>query len=80
VPLVVLAVACGRSSDARTGDPEDGPDGDCFYNIDRLADFQRFLGQPTQTPYAGMIREAVLPSIGCVKCNVPVSHGTGRGT
>jgi len=27
VPLVVLAVACGRSSDARTGDPENGSDG-----------------------------------------------------
>ncbi len=47
-------------------DPEVGMD---FLN--ELVDFQRFLGQPPQTPKSGMTGEALFVSIGCADCHVP---------
>ncbi len=51
-------------------DPEDGPDGEGFDFIDRVTDFQRFLGPPPQTPRSGMSGEAIFNAIGCAKCHV----------
>lgn len=55
----------------QVADPEDGPDGEGFHFIDRVTDFQRFLGVPPQTPKSGMSGEAIFASIGCTKCHVP---------
>ncbi|HMN97702.1 MAG TPA: di-heme oxidoredictase family protein [Phycisphaerales bacterium] len=52
-------------------DPEDGPDAEGFHFIDRVTDFQRFLGPPPQTPRSGMTGEALFVSIGCAACHVP---------
>lgn len=53
-----------------TPDPEDGPDGEGFDFIDRVTEFQRFLGPPPQTPRSGMSGEAIFNAIGCAKCHV----------
>ncbi len=39
--------------------------------LQELADFQRFLAQPPQTPKSGMTGEALFVSIGCADCHVP---------
>lgn len=52
-------------------DPEDGPDEEGFDFIDRVADFQRFLAPPPQTPKSGMTGEAIFMNIGCGDCHVP---------
>lgn len=51
-------------------DPEDGPDDKGFDFIDRVTDFQRFLGVPPQTPRFGMTGEALFTAIGCATCHV----------
>ena len=57
-------------------EPEDFADGEGFTRIQRMDDFQRFLGVPPQTPKSGMAGEALFNSIGCASCHVP-SHTTG---
>ncbi|MCP3902619.1 MAG: hypothetical protein GY715_03200 [Planctomycetes bacterium] len=54
-------------------DPEDGPEGGVPGNphfIDRVTDFQRFLGPAPQTPKSGMSGETIFNSIGCASCHV----------
>lgn len=51
-------------------DPEDGPDKEGFDFIDRVTDFQRFLGVPPQTPKSGMTGENIFNQIGCSVCHV----------
>lgn len=51
-------------------DPEDGPDGEGLHFIDRVADFQRFLAQPPQTPKSGMSGETIFQNIGCAQCHI----------
>jgi len=53
-------------------DPEDGPDAEGYDRIDRVADFQRFLAAPPQTPRSGMQGESIFFAIGCVQCH----HGS----
>ena len=51
-------------------DPEDdGPVGEAF--IDLVADFQRYLAPPPQTPKSGMTGETIFMNIGCGDCHVP---------
>lgn len=57
-------------------EPEDFEDGEGFTRIERMDDFQRFLGAPPQTPKSGMTGEALFNSIGCAVCHVP-SFTTG---
>jgi CxxC motif-containing protein (DUF1111 family) len=57
-------------------DPEDGPDPEGFHQIDRQADFQKFLAQPPQTPRSGMPGEPLFVSIGCVSCHVGTPYVT----
>jgi CxxC motif-containing protein (DUF1111 family) len=57
-------------------DPEDGPDPEGFHQIDRQADFQKFLAQPPQTPRSGMPGEALYTSIGCGSCHVTTPYQT----
>ncbi len=52
-------------------DPEDGPDAAGLDFIDRVADFQRMLAPPPQTPRSGMAGEALFEAIGCAACHVP---------
>ncbi|MBM4113590.1 MAG: hypothetical protein FJ253_09520, partial [Phycisphaerae bacterium] len=49
---------------------EDVPDGEGVLFIERVTDFQRFLGPPPQTPRSGMSGEAIFNAIGCAKCHV----------
>lgn len=58
-------------------DPEDVPDGEGFFFIDRITDFQRFLAPPPQTPRSGMTGEALFNQVGCNKCHV-ASFTTGN--
>jgi len=51
-------------------DIEDITDGEGFDFIDRVTDFQRFLGPPPQTPRSGMTGETLFNTIGCAKCHV----------
>lgn len=60
-----LLAACDTISDI-----EDGPDAEGFHFIDRVTDFQRFLGPPPQTPKDGHPGKIVFESVGCVKCHV----------
>jgi hypothetical protein len=57
-------------------DPEDGPDPEGFHQIDRQADFQKFLAQPPQTPRFGMPGEALFTSVGCGSCHVATPYVT----
>jgi CxxC motif-containing protein (DUF1111 family) len=57
-------------------DPEDGPDAEGFHQIDRQADFQKFLAQPPQTPRSGMPGEVLYTSIGCGSCHVATPYQT----
>ena len=52
-------------------DPEDGPDPQGFHDIDKQADFQKFLAQPPQTPRNGMPGEALFTAVGCASCHFP---------
>ncbi len=52
-------------------DPEDSADGEGYELIDRLTDFQRFLGPPPQTPKSGMTGEALFTQVGCNQCHTP---------
>ncbi|MGE3165045.1 MAG: di-heme oxidoredictase family protein [Planctomycetota bacterium] len=60
-------------------DPEDLPDALGVTFIERVTDFQRFLGPPPQTPRSGMSGEAIFDSIGCVTCHVR-AYTTGTTT
>jgi len=51
-------------------DIEDVTDAEGFDFIDRVTDFQRFLGPPPQTPKSGMAGEAIFNAIGCAKCHI----------
>lgn len=51
-------------------DIEDITDSEGFDFIDRVTDFQRFLGPPPQTPRTGMSGEAIFTAVGCAKCHV----------
>ncbi|MBX3355411.1 MAG: hypothetical protein KF724_06905 [Phycisphaeraceae bacterium] len=51
-------------------DIEDIADAEGFEFIDRVTDFQRFLGPPPQTPKSGMAGEAIFHAIGCAKCHI----------
>ncbi|MSR41110.1 MAG: hypothetical protein EXS10_04325 [Phycisphaerales bacterium] len=51
-------------------DPEDGPDDSGKHFIDRVTDFQRFLGPPPQTPKTGMAGEVVFNAAGCASCHI----------
>lgn len=56
----------------RVPDPEDdGRDGSGRSRLERLADFQRFLAPPPQTPRAGMAGERVFAALGCAECHHP---------
>jgi CxxC motif-containing protein (DUF1111 family) len=57
-------------------DPEDGPDPEGFHQIDRQADFQKFLAQPPQTPRTNMPGEALFTSVGCGSCHVTQPYVT----
>ena len=57
-------------------DPEDGPDPEGFDQIDRQADFQKFLAQPPQTPRSGMPGEALFHTIGCDSCHIASAYLT----
>jgi hypothetical protein len=50
-------------------EPEDVADGFGFRKIDRMTDFQRFLGVPPQVPASGMTGEALFVSVGCADCH-----------
>jgi CxxC motif-containing protein (DUF1111 family) len=52
-------------------DPEDVQDGEGFFKIERMEDFQRMLAAPPQTPKSGMIGETIFGNIGCAQCHVP---------
>jgi len=58
-------------------DPEDGPDEEGFDLIDRMADFQRFLAPPPQTPKYGMSGEQFFINIGCADCHIATPFITG---
>ena len=49
---------------------EDRPDAFGATFVDRVTDFQRFLGPPPQAPKGGMAGETLFNAIGCVKCHV----------
>jgi hypothetical protein len=51
-------------------DPEDVMDGEGFFFIERVTDFQRFLAPPPQTPRSGMTGEQWFDQVGCNKCHV----------
>lgn len=51
-------------------DPEDVPDGQGRFFIDKITDFQRYLAAPPQTPKSGMTGEALFTEIGCTHCHV----------
>jgi CxxC motif-containing protein (DUF1111 family) len=57
-------------------DPEDLPDGEGFYHIDRFNDFQRFLAPPPQTPRSGMTGEIIFNDLGCTSCHVSTPYIT----
>jgi CxxC motif-containing protein (DUF1111 family) len=57
-------------------DPEDTPDQDGYYRIDRFNDFQRFLAAPPQTPKSGMTGELIFKDIGCASCHVDTTYLT----
>ena len=52
-------------------DPEDQPDGDGFFLVDRFTHFQRYTAPPAQTPRSGMTGEAIFASVGCADCHTP---------
>ena len=52
-------------------DPEDAPDAQGVEFIDRVADFQRFLAPPPQTPRSDMSGEALFIQVGCADCHTP---------
>jgi hypothetical protein len=58
-------------------DPEDGPDEEGFHFIDRVTDFQRFLGPPPQAPRHGMMGEDIFVEIGCADCHLVTPFVTG---
>ncbi|MCH8252890.1 MAG: hypothetical protein IID36_10605 [Planctomycetes bacterium] len=51
-------------------DPEDIADAEGFFYIERVADFQRFLAAPPQTPKSGMTGEGLFIQIGCNNCHL----------
>jgi len=57
-------------------EPEDVPDSFGFRRIDRMTDFQRFLGVAPQTPKSGMTGEALFISVGCADCHVATAYTT----
>ena len=52
-------------------DPEDHADPQGVFDIDKQADFQKFLAPPPQTPRNGMPGEALFTSVGCASCHFP---------
>jgi hypothetical protein len=57
-------------------EPEDVADGFGFRRIDRMTDFQRFLGVAPQMPKSGMTGETLFTSIGCADCHVATAYTT----
>ena len=57
-------------------EPEDVADGFGFRHIDRMTDFQRFLGVPPQVPPSGMTGEALFISVGCADCHTASAFTT----
>jgi CxxC motif-containing protein (DUF1111 family) len=51
-------------------DPEDHPDAQGYFLIDRTTDFMKFLAPPPQTPKSGMTGEALFGSVGCAACHL----------
>ncbi len=51
-------------------DPEDFADVNGKHFIDRVTDFQRYLGPPPQTPKSGMSGESVFNAAGCASCHI----------
>ncbi len=61
----VLLASCDT-----VADPEDVEDGEGYYFIERITDFQRYLAPPPQTPRSGMAGEVLFNQVGCNKCHV----------
>ena len=57
-------------------DPEDHPDAQGYFMIDRTTDFMKFLAPPPQTPKSGMSGEAVFEAIGCAACHLSTPFTT----
>lgn len=53
-------------------DPEIRSDASGLDFVDRVADFQRLLAPPPQTPRSGMTGEKVFHRIGCTDCHTPL--------
>lgn len=51
-------------------DPEDFADASGKHFIDRVTDFQRYLGPPPQTPKTGMAGEVIFNAVGCASCHI----------
>lgn len=51
-------------------DPEDSADASGKHFIDRVTDFQRYLGPPPQTPKTGMAGEVIFNAVGCASCHI----------
>ncbi len=58
-------------------DPEDQPDGQGVFMIERMTDFQKFLAPPPQTPKSGMTGETLFTSIGCTACHIATPFMSG---
>lgn len=54
----------------QVADPEDVVDEFGKSHIEKMADFQRFLAAPPQTPKSGMSGEAIFNQIGCNVCHI----------
>jgi CxxC motif-containing protein (DUF1111 family) len=57
-------------------DPEDHPDAQGYFMIDRTTDFMKFLAPPPQTPRSGMSGELVFQEIGCAACHLSTPFTT----
>ena len=52
-------------------DPEDRPDAEGYFFLQRVTDFMKFLAPPPQTPKSGMAGEQIFKNIGCAACHIP---------
>jgi hypothetical protein len=62
----ILLAACDS-----VPDPEDSADGEGFEFIERVTDFQRFLGAAPQTPRSQMTGETLFVQARCAECHTP---------
>jgi len=60
-------------------DPEDIPDADGVFMIEKFTDFQRFLAPPPQTPRSGTTGAAVFEAVGCADCHLSTEYVTRPG-